>query len=96
MGRPGRAQRISYTGIFNEAVQTQYFAGLTPTPFLKSATVGLSDTGSVMLDFSNSTQAIDSTVLAAIPLFNLVDEFIGSNLGDTIDLALTAANDNRQ
>ncbi len=46
-----------------------------------------------MLDFSGSTVAITSAVLAAIPLFNLVDSFIGSDLGDTVDLALTGLDD---
>ena len=84
----GVTQMISYSGVFNEPGQTQFFEGLTD-----GATVGLTETGNVMLDFSGSTEAIDSDVLNAIPLFNLVDEFVGSNLGDDIDLALTGLTD---
>ncbi len=84
----GVTQSITYSGVFNEPAQTEFFAGLTD-----GATVGLTETGNVMLDFSNSTQAIDNDVLNAIPLFNLVDEFVGSNLGDDIDLALTGLTD---
>ncbi len=84
----GVTQTLTYTGIFNEPVQSDFFAGLTD-----GAHVGLNDTGGVLLDFSGSTQAIDSSVLNAIPLFNLVDDFIGSNLGDTIDLGLTGLTD---
>jgi len=84
----GVTQTITYSGVLDEPNQTEFFAGLTD-----GATVGLTETGNVMLDFSGSTEAIDSDVLNAIPLFNLVDEFVGSNLGDDIDLALTGLTD---
>ena len=84
----GVTQMITYTGIFNEVGQTQFFGGLP------SGTVtGLNDTGGVVLDFSGSDTAIDASVLGGISLFNLVDEFIGTDLGDTVDLLLTGLDD---
>ena len=80
----GITQMISYTGIFNEVGQTAFFDGLD-----NGGTTGLNETGGLVLDLSTSSVAIDAALLGGISLFNLVDEFIGSDLGDTIDLALT-------
>lgn len=84
----GVTQMITYTGIFNEVGQTQFFGGLP-----SGTMTGLNDTGGVVLDFSGSDTAIDASVLGGISLFNLVDEFIGTDLGDTVDLLLTGLDD---
>ena len=84
----GVTQMISYTGIFNEVGQTAFFDGLD-----NGGTTGLNETGGLVLDLSTSSVAIDAALLGGISLFNLVDEFIGSDLGDTIDLALTGLED---
>ena len=90
----GVINKITYTGIFNQPQQDpeDFFWG---TSGLGDAggLVTIDETGGVAVDLSNSTMAVDSTVLGNIPLFGLSDSFVGTNLGDTIDLALTGLTD---
>ena len=78
----GVFQKITYTGIANEPLQApeDFFWG---TSGLGDAggLVNIDASGGVAVDLSNSTMAVDSTVLGNIPLFGLSDSFVGTNLG---------------
>jgi len=84
----GITQKITYTGIFNEVEQTMFFAGLPDGTVTR-----LNEFGEIILDFSGSLLGITAGILSGIDLFNLVDEVIGSDLGDTFDLGLTGLDD---
>jgi len=74
----GVTQKITYTGIFNEVEQTEFFGGLP-----EGTTTGLNEFGEIILDFSGSLFGITAEILSGIDLFNLVDDFGGSG-DDTV------------